>query len=90
MTTAARRTTAERRAVTLRKREQRERERCGHEQFTLTTHRDRAIEALIVSERLTEEEALDPAKVETEMTLVWEEWVERWLGPRHSVTDTPR
>ncbi len=72
---------AQRRAATIRKREQRARERCGHEQFTIKTHRDRAIEALIVSELLSEEAALDPAKVEKAMAGVWEEWVEIWLGP---------
>jgi hypothetical protein len=38
------------------------------------------VEALLVSERLAEAEALDRAKVEAEASEILTEWVRRWLN----------
>lgn len=65
--------------ATIRKREQRDRDRREHAQIKISVHRDRLIEALLFSELATADEALDPAKVRSLVEAIVNEWVARWL-----------
>jgi len=57
----------------------RARVRDGRACYRLDVDRDRAIEALIVSGRLSEDGALRRELVERELAAVVEQWAERWL-----------
>ena len=60
-----------------RARRSRQRKRCGVS-VRLDVH-ERAVEALIVSERLTEEQSRDRRRVERELALVIADFTSRWI-----------
>ena len=64
--------------ATQRKREQRQREAMGEEQYKIRTPEGRLITALTVK-RMSLADALDKAKVEAELSEIIGEWVAIWL-----------
>ena len=61
-----------------RARRSRQRKRCGVISVRLDVH-ERAVEALIVSERLTEEQSRDRRLVEHELALLIADFTSRWI-----------
>jgi hypothetical protein len=53
--------------------------RDGRAVYKLDVDRDRVIEALIVSGRLSEDAALRRSEIERELAAVVEQWATRWL-----------
>jgi len=71
----------ERKAQTRRRQARwRARVRDGRACYRLDLDRDRVIEALIVSHRLSESRALHRGEIERELTAVIEQWAARWLA----------
>jgi len=66
-------------AATARKREQRRRERLGRLQLTVELDRQRFLLALLESQRLTEQQALDDDLVAAEAAELLAEWADHWL-----------
>jgi hypothetical protein len=71
---------SDRRAVRDRQARWRERQRDGRACYRLELSRDRVIEALLASGRLSEDAALRREQVERELACVIDEWAGRWLA----------
>src|SRR5262249_53947960 len=69
---------ARRRADAERKRKQRARERGGVKRLRVEARYFKLIEALLASERITDQDALDQSKVEAALAEVVSEWVFHW------------
>ena len=62
-----------------RQRRARERRRRGVVSFHIEAHEHRLAEALIVSGRLTDTQALERRQIEHELAKLVEDWIHRWL-----------
>jgi hypothetical protein len=65
-------------AAAARKRAYKARQKIGQAVFRVTADEDRLAEALIASGRISEDAAVDRAKIEAALSQVVADWVERW------------
>ena len=66
----------------VRSRRKRVRRKQGMASFRVEAHEHRLAEALILSTRLTEAEALQRPLIERELGLLIDDWIEKWM--RHA------
>ena len=68
----------------VRQRRARARRRQGMVSLRLDVHEHRLAEALMVSGRLTDTQALERRQIEHELAKLVEDWIRRWLETRHA------